>query len=441
MRAQDNAKDVDAGKVRSSARTPDTATGSPGRAQTAPQALLALQSSRGNAAVVQMLRAAGHPGAREQHQHSDSCGHLGTEDPSVQRSAVHDVLRSPGRPLEEATRTDMEGRFGADFSDVRIHDNTAAKASAAEVGARAYTSGSHVVIGHGGADKHTLAHELTHVLQQRQGPVAGTDNGSGLKVSDPSDRFEREAEANATRVMSRGPALQRAESEASAVPRVGAAAIQRAPEQNRPAITHNNPDDDWVADNTAPARADGLVLSGHGAWHAANGQFRVPAGTRVHFYTQHGMVLPDDLGGNVEQGANQRGSVEQGQRAGASRTIVGGRTLQNYTISYPSGLTIRGNPAIATPVAGGYSVELDPETQQTAVINVASLTDPQLAGHSIVFDGDVLLSDILQPGMGDVHFAACRFVETGRPGTRNQGRPQDHNYVGDPGDPGGLFNP
>lgn len=95
----------------------------------------------------------------------------------------------------------MESRLGADFSDVRIHTGSAAKASAAEMGARAYTSGSHVVIGDGGADRHTLAHELTHVIQQRQGPVAGTDNGSGLSVSDPSDRFERETEANARRAL------------------------------------------------------------------------------------------------------------------------------------------------------------------------------------------------------------------------------------------------
>ncbi|MFJ5829172.1 DUF4157 domain-containing protein [Streptomyces sp. NPDC093089] len=155
-----------------------------------------------------MLRAAGHPWAQDQHQHGAGCGHQQTDQPSVQRSAVHDVLRGGGRPLDDATRTDMEARLGSDFSDVRIHDDAAARASAAEVGARAYTSGSHVVIGDGGADKHTLAHELTHVIQQRRGPVAGTDNGAGLKVSDPSDRFEREAEANATRVMSG--AVQRA---------------------------------------------------------------------------------------------------------------------------------------------------------------------------------------------------------------------------------------
>ncbi|MFE3182994.1 DUF4157 domain-containing protein [Streptomyces violascens] len=155
-----------------------------------------------------MLREAGRDSVQERHQHGAGCGH---EQPEVQRSAVHDVLRSGGRPLDSATRTDMESRLGADFSDVRIHNDSAAKASAAEVGARAYTSGSHVVIGDGGADKHTLAHELTHVIQQRQGPVAGSDNGSGLKVSDPSDRFEREAEANATRVMSGAPVQRVAE--------------------------------------------------------------------------------------------------------------------------------------------------------------------------------------------------------------------------------------
>jgi len=40
------------------------------------------------------------------------------------------------------------------------------------------------------------------VIQQRSGPVAGTDDGTGLRISDPADRFERAAEANATRAMS-----------------------------------------------------------------------------------------------------------------------------------------------------------------------------------------------------------------------------------------------
>ncbi|WP_443072691.1 eCIS core domain-containing protein [Streptomyces sp. RPT161] len=167
-----------------------------------PATVAALQRTAGNAAMQRAL-------AHDQHTHGPGCGHQ--EVAPVQRSTVPDVLRGPGKPLDDEVRADMEGRFGEDFSDVRVHTGPAAQRSAAEIGARAYTSGNHVVIGEGGADRHTLAHELTHVIQQRQGPVAGTDNGDGLKVSDPSDRFEREAEAQAHRVL-RGPSpVQRAQ--------------------------------------------------------------------------------------------------------------------------------------------------------------------------------------------------------------------------------------
>ena len=153
----------------------------------APAAMAALQRSVGNEAAVRMLRGAGQP---------------------VQRSSVPDVLRTAGSPLATPLRAEMEGRLGADFSDVRLYTGTTAQRSADELGARAYTSGSDIVIGRGGGDRHTLAHELTHVIQQRRGPVAGTDNGSGLKVSDPADRFERAAERNAREALA-GPAPER----------------------------------------------------------------------------------------------------------------------------------------------------------------------------------------------------------------------------------------
>ncbi|MFJ8827055.1 DUF4157 domain-containing protein [Streptomyces sp. NPDC102467] len=155
---------------------------------------MALQRSIGNAAVSRLIEEA-------RHQHDEGCGHEQDTAP-VQRSAVHDVLRGSGQPMAAPLRQEMEARLGADFSDVRLHTGPTAQRSAGEIGARAYTSGSSIVIGDGGADKHTLAHELTHVVQQRQGPVAGTARGDGLRVSDPSDRFEREAEATARRVMS-----------------------------------------------------------------------------------------------------------------------------------------------------------------------------------------------------------------------------------------------
>lgn len=151
-----------------------------------------------------------------------------------ERSAVHDVVGSGGSPLQPDLRADMEGRFGHDFGDVRIHTDGAAHDSAKSVNAQAYTVGSNIVFQRdrydpgSDAGKHMLAHELTHVVQQRSGPVDGTDAGGGVKVSDPSDRFEREAVANADRIMSApapvtGPAqdVQRCAGEH------GAASVQR----------------------------------------------------------------------------------------------------------------------------------------------------------------------------------------------------------------------
>jgi Domain of unknown function (DUF4157) len=125
-----------------------------------------------------------------------------------ERSPVHDVISSGGRPLEPDVREDMESRLGHDFGDVRVHDDGAAHESAKAVNAHAYTVGSNVVFQRDKYDpsssdgKTMLAHELTHVVQQRSGPVDGTSAPGGIKVSDPSDRFEREAAANAERVMS-----------------------------------------------------------------------------------------------------------------------------------------------------------------------------------------------------------------------------------------------
>ncbi|WP_431046306.1 DUF4157 domain-containing protein [Streptomyces sp. P1-3] len=130
--------------------------------------------------------------------------------PTPPRSSVHDVVASGGgQSLDADTRSDMESRLGADFSDVRVHNDSRAHDSAREVGARAYTVGNNVVFQRDAYDpsshagRTTLAHELTHVIQQRNGPVDGTEAPGGIRVSDPSDRFEQEATANAERAMAR----------------------------------------------------------------------------------------------------------------------------------------------------------------------------------------------------------------------------------------------
>ncbi|MGK8491895.1 eCIS core domain-containing protein [Nocardia asiatica] len=144
-----------------------------------------------------------------------AAGNAGTATLFEDPSPVHEVVASGGgRQLEPEVRADMESRFGQDFGDVRVHTDGAAHESAKSVHAHAYTVGSDIVFQRDAYDpssaagRHTLAHELTHVVQQRNGPVDGTDAGGGLKVSDPSDRFEREAVATADRVLSTPPAPQ-----------------------------------------------------------------------------------------------------------------------------------------------------------------------------------------------------------------------------------------
>ncbi|MCS6883525.1 MAG: DUF4157 domain-containing protein [Oscillochloridaceae bacterium] len=117
--------------------------------------------------------------------------------PSGVPPIVHEVLRSPGQPLDAETRSFMEPRFGHDFSRVRVHTGARAAESARAVNALAYTVGRDVVFGEGqyapgtGAGRRLLAHELTHVIQQGH-------RTSGLtKVSEPGEPVEREADRTA----------------------------------------------------------------------------------------------------------------------------------------------------------------------------------------------------------------------------------------------------
>ncbi len=85
---------------------------------------------------------------------------------------VHQVLQTPGQPLDAAERNFMEPRFGRSFGSVRVHAGEQAAESARAVSAAAYTVGNEVVFGRdryrpGSAEgRHLLAHELAHVVQQ-----------------------------------------------------------------------------------------------------------------------------------------------------------------------------------------------------------------------------------------------------------------------------------
>jgi len=86
--------------------------------------------------------------------------------------SVGRVLAGSGRSLDPVLRTDMEQRFGHDFSGVRVHSGPAAEQSARDLNALAYTVDHNIVFGAGQfnpeahAGRRLIAHELTHVVQQ-----------------------------------------------------------------------------------------------------------------------------------------------------------------------------------------------------------------------------------------------------------------------------------
>lgn len=116
---------------------------------------------------------------------------------------VHDVLHSPGAPLDPATRAFMESRFGQDFSHVHVHADAKAAESARAVNALAYTVASDVVFGAGryspgiACGQKLLAHELMHVVQQgSHNPIPGQ-----VKMGPAGDEFERKANEAATSIL------------------------------------------------------------------------------------------------------------------------------------------------------------------------------------------------------------------------------------------------
>jgi Domain of unknown function (DUF4157) len=112
--------------------------------------------------------------------------------------AVIGSARGHGGALDGAVRDRVGGALGDSLSDVRVHADERADALARSVSARAFTTGADIFFARGEyrpstpAGDSLLAHELTHVVQQRGSPVTGP-----LTVTDPGGELEVEADATA----------------------------------------------------------------------------------------------------------------------------------------------------------------------------------------------------------------------------------------------------
>jgi hypothetical protein len=105
-----------------------------------------------------------------------------------------------GSPLSDDIRTFMEPRFGADFSQVRVHRDDQSIQMNQRLGAQAFTHGTHIYYGAGKApaNDELTGHELTHVLQQNAPQVQqkqlqqpSNHNKEGNLPDDVQEKMER----------------------------------------------------------------------------------------------------------------------------------------------------------------------------------------------------------------------------------------------------------
>jgi hypothetical protein len=106
--------------------------------------------------------------------------------------------RGGGSSLDSGTRAAMESALGDRFDDVRIHAGDEADALNRSVSAKAFTTGSDIFFSRNASPSDTglLAHELTHVVQQRGADVSG----GPMTVSPAGDSHEQAADSVASAV-------------------------------------------------------------------------------------------------------------------------------------------------------------------------------------------------------------------------------------------------
>jgi len=120
-------------------------------------------------------------------QREAKAGTAGTAVPHTVQRALGNKPGG-GEPLQPALRGDMENAFTVDFSGVRIHTGPTSTHLNRSLNARAFTYGRDVYFDSGEFSpqtrhgRHLLAHELTHVIQQRgSGGLVGHTNGDRVQ--------------------------------------------------------------------------------------------------------------------------------------------------------------------------------------------------------------------------------------------------------------------
>jgi hypothetical protein len=151
--------------------------------------LTRMQQTMGNAAVQRFLA-----------QRSGS----GPTDLDEETSSAINAERGSGQSLDQGVADKAEQAMGQDFSNVNVHTDSQADSLSQQLGAKAFTTGNDIFFKSGAykpsssEGQRLISHELTHVVQQGASPP--TVQGK-MKVNDPNDQYEAEADKVADTVM------------------------------------------------------------------------------------------------------------------------------------------------------------------------------------------------------------------------------------------------
>lgn len=120
---------------------------------------------------------------------------VGPEGGPISRSLEQQIdrKRGTGLPLEPQLRTEMEDRFQADFSTVRVHSDAESERLNRQLSARAFTAGDDIFLGRDTppTESRTITHELAHVVQQQS--ITRQDRAIVAPSNDPYEYQARSA--------------------------------------------------------------------------------------------------------------------------------------------------------------------------------------------------------------------------------------------------------
>ena len=160
-------------------------------------ALAGLQRQIGNRAVQRLLV---------------QCRGEGAFDLDDETTGRINSQRGGGQALDSGMQAQMSAATGQDFSGVKVHTDAESQSLSQQLEAKAFTTGQDIFFNEGtyqpgsSSGQELLAHELTHVVQQRSGAASGSAQGGGMTVNAPGDVFEQEADSVAAQVTRAGSA-------------------------------------------------------------------------------------------------------------------------------------------------------------------------------------------------------------------------------------------